>query len=58
MKTKVETRPALETCVKLIHTQSNKTVKVVRSGNDQEFKMNDFFEKNGIIHQASCVESP
>jgi len=41
MKTKAEARSGLETFVKLIQTQSNKTVKVIRSDYGQEFKMNE-----------------
>ena len=58
MKTKAETRPALETFIKLIHTQFHKAVKIIRSDNGPEFNMIDFFHKNGIHHQTSCVETP
>jgi len=58
MKSKAETRPALITFLKLIHTQFTKTVKIIRSDNDPEFNMTEFFHKNGIQHQTSCMETP
>ena len=58
MKTKAEKRPALITFIKLIQTQFHKTVKTIRSDNGPEFNITDFFNKNGIHHQTSCVETP
>jgi len=58
MKTKAETRPTLITFIKLIQTQFHKTVKTIRSDNGPEFNITDFFNKNGIHHQTSCVETP
>jgi len=58
MKTKTETRPALQTFIRLIHTQHQKVVKIIRSNNGPEFNMTDFYQQNGIIHQNSCVKTP
>jgi hypothetical protein len=32
--------------------------KYVRSDNDPEFMLSDFYPSHGIIHQKSCVETP
>jgi hypothetical protein len=58
MKSKVETRQNIINLIKMIKTQYNHDVKIVRSDNGPEFLMNEFYSTNGIIHQTSCVESP
>ncbi|CAM8928890.1 unnamed protein product [Rhodiola kirilowii] len=45
----------------LIHTQFEKRVKVFRSDNGSEFingNLQDFFKRQGCIHQTSCVYTP
>jgi len=42
----------------MIENQFNCHLKVLRSDNDSEFLMTDFFNRKGIVHQTSCVETP
>ena len=42
----------------MVETQFSKKVKTIRSDNGMEFFMRDFFAKQGICHQLSCVETP
>jgi hypothetical protein len=58
MKSKAETRQNIINLIKMIKTQYNHDVKIIRSDNGPEFLMNEFYSSNGIIHQTSCVESP
>ena len=51
----------IENFIKLIFTQFEKRVKVVRSDNGTEFvnnKMSTLFNNLGIIHQTSCAYTP
>ncbi|EOY03489.1 Cysteine-rich RLK (RECEPTOR-like protein kinase) 8 [Theobroma cacao] len=34
------------------------TIKCIRSDNGKEFRLSDFFNSTGIIHQLSCTETP
>ncbi|CAJ2678503.1 unnamed protein product [Trifolium pratense] len=58
MKSKAETRNHVINLIKMIQTQFNHQVKIVRSDNGPEFLMNEFYASKGILHQTSCVESP
>lgn len=42
----------------MIIIQFGKSIKVIRSDNGPEFKIFPFYEKNGILHQTSCVGTP
>ena len=42
----------------MVETQFSKKVKTIRSENGTKFFMRDFFAKQGICHQLSCVETP
>lgn len=42
----------------LIETQFQKVIKSFRSDNAQELKFIDYFNKERVIHQFSCVERP
>jgi len=45
----------------MIHTQFGKKIQVLRSNNGGEFvnkSMQEFFRKNGLIHQISCLNTP
>ena len=42
----------------LIETQFHTKIKTIRSDNGAEFRMTDFFQAKGIIHQRSCVDTP
>ncbi|CAJ2661961.1 unnamed protein product [Trifolium pratense] len=58
MKPKAETRNHVVNLLKMIQTQYNHQVKIVRSDNGPEFLMHDYYSSKGIVHQKSCVESP
>jgi transposase InsO family protein len=58
MKSKSQTRSLIKSFFNLVQTQFNLKIKCLRSDNDSEFKMHDFFSSNGTIHQLSCVETP
>jgi hypothetical protein len=42
----------------MIQTQFNITIKCIRSDNDNEFLLRDFYDETGILHQTSCVGTP
>ena len=58
VKHKSQTQPTLEQFCTMVETQFLKKVKTIRTNNDIEFIMSDFFVKKGILHQLSCVETP
>ena len=58
MKNKSDTRNHVIDFVNLVENQFETKVKVIRSDNGHEFKMHDFFNSKGIIHQTSCLETP
>jgi len=58
MKNKIETRPLLLNFVIYDKNQFNHSIKVIRSDNGKEFDYNDLYERFGIIHERSCVETP
>lgn len=46
---------------KMILTQFNIVIKVIRSGYEREYfmtEMIDFMDSNGILHQTTCSHSP
>lgn len=58
MNNKSETRQLIRQFHAYVVTQFGALIKVIRSNNGQEFKMNDFFSVKGIVHQQSCVNTP
>ncbi|KAI3746759.1 hypothetical protein L6452_09198 [Arctium lappa] len=61
LKSKDETPDILINLIKTIHTNKQKTVKVVRSDNGTEFKNNTlqaFYEDQGIQQQFSAARTP
>jgi transposase InsO family protein len=58
MYQKCQTRPFIQSFFKLVATQFNLKVKILRSNNGAEFHMEDFFASQGTFHQLSCVETP
>jgi len=58
MRNKSKTRTHLIHFVNYVENQFETKIKIIRSDNGQEFKMNDFFNSKGIVHQTSCVETP
>ena len=58
MKSKTETRHLLISFYKMIFTQFQTKIKVIRTDNAHEFFLKDFYAQHGIIHQHSCVATP
>ncbi|CAL0329743.1 unnamed protein product [Lupinus luteus] len=58
LKTKSEVPGLIENFAALVGTQFGCKIKSIRSDNGKEFYMNEFYAKNGIEHQTSCVETP
>ncbi|KAI3781572.1 hypothetical protein L2E82_11589 [Cichorium intybus] len=61
LKTKEEVFENIVMFFNMLKLQFSKSVKVFRSDNGTEFvnsKMKSFFEKEGILHQTTCVYTP
>ncbi|KAK1429347.1 hypothetical protein QVD17_11555 [Tagetes erecta] len=61
LKSKDEVINRVTVFFKLVETQFNQKIKIVRSDNGTEFvnkQMNHFFEQNGVIHQTTCAYTP
>ena len=58
MKHKSDTHDLLVQFIHMVENQFNTKVKVVRSDNGPEFKLDTFYKLNRIIHQTSCVNTP
>jgi hypothetical protein len=46
---------------KMVQTKFNTSIKIVRSDNGGEYMLGDlgmYFQKQGIIHQTTCVDTP
>ena len=54
MKSKSETATLLKQFIILVENQFTKTVKVVRTNNGLEFKIDSFYASKGIKHQNTC----
>jgi len=57
LKQKSKVVKILEDFVVFIQTQFETGIKVIRSDNETEFFMTNFFSNKGIIHQNSCVNT-
>ena len=58
LKNKSDTQRSIKSFYNLVNTQFGTRIKYLRSDNGTEFQMTDFYRKNGIIHQKTCVETP
>jgi hypothetical protein len=58
MAQKSQTRLLIQSFFKVVATQFNFKIKVLRSDNGVEFHMNEFLSSQGTLHQHSCVETP
>ena len=58
MKSKAKTQSHLKSFVAFVERQFDTKVKMIRSDNGLEFIMKQFYDKFGIIHQTSSVETP
>jgi len=55
---KAETKNLLQNFAIFVQNQFERKIKTIRFDNGQEFMNQDFYNKYGIIHQRSCVETP
>lgn len=55
MRLKYETSTIIKSLVSMVNTQFNLYIKWIRSNNDSELFLLDFYNQLGIVHQASCV---
>jgi hypothetical protein len=58
LKNKSDTQRSMKSFYNLVNTQFGTRIKYLRSDNRTEFQLTDFYRKNGIIHQKTCVETP
>ena len=58
LKQKSKVVKILESFVVFVQTQFKTTIKIIRSDNETEFFMTNFFVYKGIVHQISCVNTP
>ncbi|KAL2920586.1 Retrovirus-related Pol polyprotein from transposon RE1 [Bienertia sinuspersici] len=61
LRNKSEVVSVMEHFLFLIENQFGKTIKCIRSDNARELtegRMKEIYQKKGIIHQRSCVETP
>jgi len=58
MKNKSETRSILDNFVIYTRNQFNKFIKIIRIDNGSEFNYKELYDKFGIMHQTSCIETP
>ena len=58
MKHKSDTKDLLVKFIHMVETQFNTKVKIIRSDNGPEFKLENFYVLKGIMHQSSCVNTP
>lgn len=57
MKNKGETINLLFAFVTLIQNQFNKRIKFMRTDNQQEFNLEEFYDKLDIIRYTTCIET-
>ncbi|CAI0399489.1 unnamed protein product, partial [Linum tenue] len=55
---KSDARPKLQAFCSYVERQFQTTVKRIRSDQGREFEMTEFFNRTGILHELSCVETP
>ena len=58
MKNESETRFILDNFVIYIRNQFNKCINIMRTYNGSEFNYKELYDKFGIMHQTSCIETP
>jgi hypothetical protein len=58
MKLKSEVSMHIQSFHAMVKTQFNTNIKCIRSDNGPEFLLKEFYSKNGILHQCSCVATP
>ncbi|CAN1780189.1 Retrovirus-related Pol polyprotein from transposon TNT 1-94 [Linum perenne] len=58
MKNKSDAKQHIQSFCAYAAKQFGKHVKRIRSDNAREFLLTDFYQKEGIVHETSCVETP
>ena len=58
MKCKSEVHSIIPRFCAYVYTQFSSAIKLFRSDNARELSFTEYFSKNGILHQYSCVETP
>ena len=61
MREKSEASQLVKNFCMMVNTQFDTAVKVIKSDNASEFvsaPMLKFYERSGIIHQTTCVNTP
>ena len=58
MKYKSDAGNLLVNFVNMAENQFNSKVKIIRSDNGPEFRLETFYAQKGIIHQTSCINTP
>ncbi|CAJ2666297.1 unnamed protein product [Trifolium pratense] len=58
MKVKSEASTHIKSFYAMVKTQFNCNIKCIRTDNETEFLLKDFYNENEIIHQCSCVATP
>jgi len=58
MHNKFEFRANVTNFITYVENQFSTKVKIIRTDNEFEFSMHDFFASKGIIHQTTCIETP
>ena len=58
LKLKSDSQFVILNFANMVKTQSNRSIKTIRSDNGTEFYLKDFFHSNCILHQLSCVDTP
>lgn len=55
MKTKSEVSSIIFLFTSLVQNQFGNFIKCLRLDNGKEFELTNFYNKNGIVHQLSCI---
>jgi len=58
MKSKSETRSLFLNFIIYVKNQFHYAVKIIRTDNGKEFEYDELYDKFGILHQRTCIETP
>jgi len=57
MKSRAKAKSLLLNCVTYVKNQFNHNINIIRSDKGKEFNCDHLYNKLGLIHQRSCVET-
>lgn len=57
-KNKLEVSSIILVFTNLVQNPFDNFIKCLRSDNGKKFEFIDFYNKNGIVHQLSCIGTP